>query len=229
MIQVFIIEDDVRNAHINRRFVEKLEGFEVVGIATDGNQAQELLEILQPDLVLLDLFIPEVHGFDLLRHIKVNYAQTDIIMVTASKELNIVREAIHEGIFDYIVKPIVFERLQDTLNKYKEFREKISTLERSGSNIMIDQYKIDELFRNNNKENNRNSLPKGIDQLTLDKVTSYINTIDEVFTAEQISIRLGISRSTSRRYLEYMVSLNKLSADLNYGTVGRPERVYMKK
>jgi two-component system CitB family response regulator len=227
LIQVLIVEDDIRNANINRRFVEKIEGYEVAGIATDGLQAKDMLEILQPELVLLDLYVPDVVGFDLLRHIKVNHIRTDIIMITATKELNIVRDAIHEGIFDYIVKPIIFERLRETMEKYKNFREQIRLLEKSGSNIMIDQYKIDELLRGNNVDRNHPVLPKGIDQLTLVKVINYINDIDVAFTAEQVSTGLGVSRSTSRRYLEFMVSMDKVTADLTYGTVGRPERVYM--
>jgi len=226
LIQVLIVEDDIRNAEINRRFVEKIDGYEVSGIATDGRQANDLLEILKPDLVLLDLFVPDVNGFELLRHIKLNHLRTDMIMITAAKELNTVREAIREGVFDYIVKPVIFDRLQSTLQKYKSFRDNLDSLEKPGMNIMVDQYKIDELLRTNDMEKGRFFVPKGIDQLTLDKITNYIHTTKEAFTAEQISVALGVSRSTSRRYLEYLVSLDQVSADLSYGTVGRPERVY---
>lgn len=229
MIQVLIVEDDIRNAEINKRFIEKVEGYEAAGIATDGRQAKDLLEILTPDLVLLDLFVPDVHGFDLLRHIKLHHTRTDIIMITAAKELNTIREAIHVGVFDYILKPVIFERLRETLEKYKSFRNKIRALELEGSKSAVDQYKIDDLLRLNEGDKQRSSLPKGIDQLTLDKVIAYIGRTEKPFTAEQASGELGISRSTSRRYLEFLVSSAKVTADLSYGTVGRPERVYGKK
>ncbi|TFE23970.1 response regulator [Cohnella luojiensis] len=229
MIQVLIVEDDVRNAEINRRFVGKVEGFEAAGIATDGRQARELLEILTPDLVLLDLYMPDVSGLDLLRHIKVSHKQTDVIMVTAAKELHTVREAIHGGIFDYILKPVIFERLQETLEKYKSFREKITLLEQEGSRATVDQQEIDELLRLNDNDKLRSAYPKGIDQLTLEKVTGYVMGMNRSFTAEQVCSQLGMSRSTSRRYLEYLVSTGKVTADLSYGSVGRPERVYRAK
>lgn len=228
MIQVLIVEDNIRNAEINKRFVEKVEGYQAAGIATDGRQAMELLEILTPDLVLLDLYLPDVQGFDLLRHIKLNHTRTDVIMVTAAKELHTVREAIHGGIFDYILKPVIYERLQETLEKYKSFRNKITALEQQGSGSTVDQYKIDQLLRLNEGEKSRSLFPKGIDQLTLDKVTAYTNRTETQFTAEKVSADLGISRSTSRRYLEFLVSSGKVSADLAYGSVGRPERVYRK-
>lgn len=229
MIQVLIVEDDIRNAEINKRFVQKVEGYEAAGIATDGRQAKDLLEILSPDLVVLDLHLPDIQGFDLLRHIKLNHTRTDVIMITAAKELDTIREAIHGGVFDYILKPVIFERLRETLEKYKSFRNKITELELGGPKSTVDQYKIDELLRLNEGDKQRSSLPKGIDQLTLDKVMAYIDRIDKPFTAEQASGELGISRSTSRRYLEFLVSMEKVSADLSYGSVGRPERVYGKK
>jgi two-component system, CitB family, response regulator len=228
MIQVLIVEDDIRNAEINKRFIEKVDGYEAAGIATDGRQAMDLLEILSPDLVLLDLYVPDVHGFDLLRHIKINYMQTDVIMITAAKELNTVREAIHGGVFDYILKPVIFDRLQETLEKYRSYRQKITAMESEGSKSKVDQHKIDELLRLGEGDKHRSSLPKGIDQLTLDKVTALITRTVPPLTAEQVSAELGISRSTSRRYLEFLVSSGKVSADLSYGSVGRPERVYRK-
>jgi two-component system, CitB family, response regulator len=231
MIQVLIVEDDIRNAEINRRFVDKVKGFEAAGIATNGLQARELLEILTPDLVLLDLYMPDVNGLELLRHIKESHKQTDVIMVTAAKELHTVREAIHVGIFDYILKPVIFERLQETLEKYKSFREKITLLEQEGSRATVNQQEIDELLRLNDidKMRSSSSYPKGIDQLTLEKVTGYVMEMNRFFTAEQVSSQLGMSRSTSRRYLEYLVSMGKVTADLSYGSVGRPERVYRPK
>jgi two-component system CitB family response regulator len=98
-------------------------------------------------------------------------------------------------------------------------------MESEGSKSTVDQHKIDELLRLGEGDKHR-SIPKGIDQLTLDKVTALIIRTITPLTAEQVSSELGISRSTSRRYLEFLVSSGKVSADLSYGSVGRPERVY---
>jgi two-component system CitB family response regulator len=226
MIQVLVVEDDARIAEINRRFVEKVDGFVVDGIATDGLQAKEMIEILQPDLILLDLYVPMIEGFELLKHIKSSPYRTDVIMITAAKDLQTVRDAIHSGVFDYMVKPVIFERFKETMEKYRTFYHKLKSLEQSEGRVSMDQSKIDELLKSTGERSKDAFLPKGIDQITLEKVESYLKTIAEQFSADQISSALGISRSTSRRYLEYLVSLGRIKADLSYGTVGRPERLY---
>jgi len=72
-------------------------------------------------------------------------------------------------------------------------------------------------------------MPKGIDALTLSKVRTLFDTTDAAsFNAEEVGRQIGVSRSTARRYLEYLVSEGVLTADLIYGVVGRPERRYFR-
>lgn len=225
MIQVLIVEDDVRIAEINRRFVEKIEGYQVIGIATDEQQARDHLEIFSPDLVLLDLYFPDMNGFDLLYYIQKSYRHTDVIIITAAKEFDTVREAIRGGVYDFIIKPVVFERFQEKLKSYLKYRQKMSIM--GGTNKQVDQEGIDQLLRGSNEKGYKDAyLPKGIDKLTLEKISSFIHQDTENITAEELGSRVGISRSTARRYLEYLVAKGELVADLSYGTVGRPERVY---
>lgn len=228
-IQVLIVEDDERIAEINRRFVEKVEGFSVIGIATDGPQALEMLQVLEPDLVLLDIYFPETNGLELLKVIGREYGQTDVIMITAAKEVDAVREAIRGGVFDYIMKPVLFNRMRDTLLRYQTFHHTIRLLRHE--NAHISQYEIDRLMQGPGKKEApivAASLPKGIDKLTLDKIIGAMADANDPLTAEQTAKLVGVSRSTARRYLEHLVAENKLRADLSYGDVGRPERVYRK-
>ena len=69
-------------------------------------------------------------------------------------------------------------------------------------------------------------LPKGIDPVTLDKILDEMNRKGGVFTSEEMAERVGASRTTARRYLEYLVSQGSLEVDVSYGGVGRPERNY---
>ena len=69
-------------------------------------------------------------------------------------------------------------------------------------------------------------LPKGIDPVTLDKILEEMKKEIGKFTSEEMSERVGVSRTTARRYLEYLVSLGSLEVDVSYGGVGRPERIY---
>ncbi|GAB7057044.1 MULTISPECIES: response regulator [unclassified Paenibacillus] len=228
-IQVLIIEDDERIAEINRRFVEKVEGFSVIGMATDETQVVEMLQVLEPDLVLLDIYFPETNGLELLRMIGQEFRQTDVIMITAAKEVDAVREAIRGGVFDYIMKPVLFNRMRETLLRYQTFYHTIRQLRRENAHISQDE--IDRLLQGPGKKEAQVvgvSLPKGIDKLTLDKIIGAIAEADAPLTAEQTAKLVGVSRSTARRYLEHLVVENKLRADLSYGDVGRPERVYRK-
>ncbi|MFC5447798.1 response regulator [Paenibacillus aestuarii] len=228
-IEVLIIEDDVKIAEINRRFIEKVDGFHVVGIATDDVQAKEQLDILRPNLVLLDIYFPNGSGLDMLSYIRQHYRDTDVIMITAAKEAEAIRDAVRSGAFDYIMKPLVFNRLQETLQRYLDFHRELNRLNTSGS---INQSDVDRLWSGTGKKDARAEnifLPKGIDKLTLEKIVQAISAADAGMTAEQIAKEIGVSRSTGRRYLEHLVSAGEVYADLSYGVVGRPERVYRKK
>lgn len=222
--KVLIIEDDVKIAEINRRFVEKVEGFEVIGIATEVSHAKELLEVLDIDLVLLDIYFPDSNGLELLKFIQLTYRDTDVIMITAAKEIESVREAVKGGAFDYIVKPMIFQRLQETLTNYCFYRNQLIQLRAEGK--PINQEVIDQLLKGEGKKEQTSYLPTGIDKLTLEKICSVISQETQGLTAERVSKEIGASRSTARRYLEYLVSEGRITASLSYGSVGRPERVY---
>jgi two-component system, CitB family, response regulator len=226
-ITVLIVEDDLRVAEIQKRFLEQIEGFETVGIAASYIEAKTLIEILQPDLLILDVYFPDMNGLDLLKETKQQTKQMDVIMITATKEIHKVQEAISIGVFDYIIKPVVFERFKQSLLRYKEYHTKLIQLGKES--LHVTQQQVDKLLRkeNENGGNERVYLPKGIDPLTLEKVLEVLGREGRGLTAELVAKEIGVSRTTARRYLEHLVSEEKIEADLSYGTVGRPERVYL--
>jgi two-component system CitB family response regulator len=130
-IEVLIVEDDLRIAEIQKLFIEKLEGFQTIGIASSYDEAKSFIEIMQPDLLLLDMYFPDMNGLDILKEIKQQSKQMDVIMITAAKEIEKVQEAIKIGIFDYIIKPVAFERFKQSLCRYQEYHIKLSELERA--------------------------------------------------------------------------------------------------
>lgn len=222
-VEVLIVEDDLRIIDINKRFVSKIEGFEVIATASNGAEAKELLSLTRPQLVLLDVYLPDMLGTELVWYIRQHYRDVDIIMITAAKEMEMVQEALRGGVFDYIVKPLVFERFRERLESYREHLRK--TRERGE----VDQELIDRILmrRLANGSRRESTLPKGIDLLTLEKVMEAIKqTSDTGVSAEEIGKVIGTSRTTARRYLEYLVEQKKARPDLVYGTVGRPERRY---
>jgi two-component system, CitB family, response regulator len=221
--EVFIVEDDIRIAEINRRFVEKIDGFSVCGIALNEEEAKDQISILKPDLVILDIYFPDMNGLDLLRWIRSEFRGIEVIMVTAATEAEPLKNAIEDGIFDYIVKPAIFQRFKETLLKFHEYKLSIQQIAASNE---LNQSVIDSILKRDKKESYTSYLPKGIDRITLDKVISILTCNKIGYTAEDLGQLIGASRTTARRYLEYLVSEQRVSADISYGGVGRPERIY---
>lgn len=221
-VQVVIVEDDIKIADIQKHFIEKIDGFEVTGIAYSISEAEEILGILKPNLVLLDIYFPDGNGIDLLWKIRSQYRETDVILITAAKEAETLQEAIRGGVFDYILKPVVFNRFRSTLKEYRTHLKNLSDMEE------INQDDVDRLLHPKpiaHDETQEN--PKGIDSITLRKIENVMSRSESHgYTADQVGEIIGTSRTTARRYLEYLVSRGVISTDLSYGTVGRPGRVY---
>jgi two-component system CitB family response regulator len=226
-IRVLIIEDDRRIAEINRRFVEKVNGYEVVGIATNAEEARELTEVLRPDMLLLDVYFPDMNGLSFLKWVRERFSDIDIIMITAAREVEALKQALHGGVFDYIIKPIMFDRFAETLNRYKEYYDKMQRWVKEKE--WIGQEEVDALMGREVSVKEQPMLPKDIQPLTLEKVLAVVRQCAEGITAEEVGRQIGTSRTTARRYLEYLVSVGQVTADIAYGSVGRPERVYKKK
>jgi two-component system CitB family response regulator len=220
-IRLLIVEDDRQIAEIQRRFVERLDGVELSGIAHTLTDARDLIEVLQPDLLLLDVHFPDGNGLDLLRELRARDRATDVILITAAREVNTLRSALHGGVFDYILKPLVYERLE----AIQHYRQHLTTLAGLHS---VAQKEVDALLPRGHGEQTpepTSRLPKGIDALTLDKIRSVVQGPGN-WSAEVVGQQIGASRTTARRYLEHLVSTGDLTAEVNYGTIGRPERRY---
>lgn len=222
LIEILIIEDDLRIADIHKRFIEKIEGFAVVGSAHTGDEAKDWISALLPDLVLLDVYLPDALGTELMGFIHEKSPDTDIIFITAASEIEIVKRAFRHGVIDYILKPLTFDRFKDSLLSYKEKRETFS-----GEGLMQEDA-IKSLWNKTLSTTSNPDLipPKGIDPMTKEKVVSHIKSIEGGITAETLGLDIGVSRSTARRYLEYLVSEKRAFTELLYGSVGRPERRY---
>jgi two-component system CitB family response regulator/two-component system response regulator DcuR len=223
LTRVLIVEDDVRIADLHRRFTERVEGCAVVGIAHRLDDARDMAEALEPHLILLDLYFPEGPGTDFLREIRAKGMEIDVILITAAREMGPLKEALRGGVFDYLIKPVTAERFHECLTKFCAYRERLR-----GGNA-IEQHDVDTLLHPAaSRACLSTCLPKGIDGLTLAKVRAVFDNQADASgrSAEDVAELIGISRSTSRRYLEYLISEGTLYADVVYGSVGRPERRY---
>lgn len=221
---VFIIEDDIQTAEINSQYIAQMESFQVGGIATTIAEAKNVLPVVNPDLILLDVYFPDGTGSEFLWEIRKHYRSTDVILVTAAKETEHISNAIRGGAFDYILKPIIFNRFQDTLLKYQQYKERMNDSQ------VENQHEVDTLFNRKKSTSNIQTVqqpPKGIDTITLESILKRIGADhNRGYTAEEMAGEVGVTRTTARRYLEYLVSQKKIKVELTYGGVGRPQRKY---
>lgn len=228
MFNVLIVEDDFRVAAINEEQIEKIEGFHVVHIANNTAEAIAFLDDGSDmlDIILLDVYIPDSPSLQLFWQLRKDYPLIDIVMITAATETKTITEVLHGGIFDYLIKPVDFERFEQTFVRYRTLKFILSKKKE------LSQIEFDTLFqtteRRVNREESKDGLPKGIDKLTLDRIESVLQqSAVEGMTAVDVGEASGVSRSTARRYLEYLLVVERAKALLNYGDVGRPERTYI--
>jgi two-component system, CitB family, response regulator CitT len=224
-IKAAIAEDDFRVADLHEKFLNRFEELEVVGKALNAKQTIEILEQKKPDLLLLDIYMPDQLGSDLLPVIRQQYKHVDIIMITAATDKEILEKALHYGVEYFLVKPVKIEHFQQIIGEYLNKYQLMQTKQE------IDQDFVDRIFKRTSSPitfNKESTLPKGVDDITLSKVRSVLENSTIGLSAEQVSAQIGASRTTARRYLEYLISVQECRAEVIYGVVGRPERRYYK-
>jgi len=223
-VKVAIAEDDFRIADIHERFLSEIPEVMVVGKALNASDTLRLLKQEKVDLLLLDVYMPDELGTNLLLTLHNEFPNVDVIMITAATEKHILEKSIRNGVFNYLIKPVTKERFVQVVKKYIQYKNLLD------QKTEVDQEFVDSLFRKSqtSQKINTNNLPKGIDAITLEKVLSILTDATGGLSAEQVGERMGASRTTARRYLEFLISVNKCKAEVAYGVVGRPERHYFK-
>ncbi|MDW0116107.1 response regulator [Sporosarcina thermotolerans] len=221
MINVLIVEDDFRIAEIHQQLLESIEGIQVVGKALRAEEVHGYFQKERIDLLLVDIYMPDQLGIDLVMDLKKTYTDLSFIMITAAKDMEILERSVKAGAFHYLIKPLQLQKLQEVI---EQFKKRKSILE---SDKPVEQSLVDQLFSKHSFETQQQeTLPKGVNALTLSKVMETMTDFSEGTTVEEIGEQIGVSRTTARRYMEYLVSIGKMKAELEYGIVGRPERKY---
>lgn len=224
-IGVLIVEDDPVAASVYEQLIKNKEDYTVIGKAQTASETIQLLNVITPELILLDVYLPDANGIDILFQIKQAYRHIDVIMITASNDSKTIGDSMRGGAFSYLLKPIMVESFFSTLENYRQTREAWQ------SNAHIKQEDIQRIFHKSvtttEAKHGTDSLPKGIDKHTLRKVILAMKDASTSLNAEEVGMQIGASHSTTRRYLEYLVSSDLLEVDIVYGSVGRPERRYI--
>ncbi|MBB2481773.1 response regulator [Bacillus sp. APMAM] len=221
-IKAVIAEDDFRIADIHEKFLQKFEEIEVVGKSLNGEQTLNLLEENNPDLLLLDVYMPDLLGSDLLPLVRERFPKVSIIMITAATDKVFLEKALNYGVENYLIKPVDRDRFNEVIYEYIKKHSLLL------SNQEVNQNYADLLFGKKVDETGGKGkgLPKGIDEITLGKVKNVLQIKNMGLSAEEVGKEIGASRITARRYLEYLSSIKEARTEVVYGIVGRPERKY---
>jgi response regulator of citrate/malate metabolism len=205
-------------ALVPAKCVELQDGYELLGTAHGCKQALSMAKELRPDLIVLDVYLPDRSGLEVIRGVRAAKLPCDFILITAARELQIVEEAFRAGIFDYLVKPFRLDLLEGALRKYRAFRAHLR------SSQTVDQGFVDGLrSARAARVLEPPQTQKGIDARTLERVGQVLKDVPEPSSAERIAELAGVSRSTARTYLHHLVERGEAEETLQYGAVGRPQ------
>jgi response regulator of citrate/malate metabolism len=217
MISILIVEDDFRVADLHSEFVERCEGFAVAGVALTARQAIDMNRELVPDLILLDLYLPDKHGLDVVETLRTD-SGADVIVISAARDVPNIRAAMQRGALFYIVKPFRFAAFRQRLDAYARLR---TTLAHSAE---LSQADIDDAF--STLRSMAPDLPKGLSAQTLHAIERTLKETDQTLSSETVAHLVGVSRVTARRYLIYLVESGRAEVRSEYGTPGRPKHLY---
>jgi len=220
VIRTLVVDDDFMAVSVHRQFVERIPGFDVVGEATTGREATALVEKLGPDLLLLDIYLPDENGIELMRKLRASASPpVDVIAITSAKDVDVLRDAMHLGVVHYIVKPFTFATFRERLETYAEARRRLADMRQA------EQRDIDRLY-GLLRTSSEASLPKGISPPTLTLVASELRDSSGALSTAELAERAGISQGVARRYLRFLVDSGAADFTLRYGAAGRPEHLY---
>jgi response regulator of citrate/malate metabolism len=218
-VRTLIVDDDARVADIHKGYVERVDGFSVAGVANRGTEALRRVLEDQPDLVLLDIYLPDLSGLEVCRRLRAAGNLVDVIAVTAARDVDTVKGAVGLGVTQYLVKPFTFATFREKLERYAAYR---ALMEKGGE---AEQHEIDAMLGELRTPGSI-ALPKGLSKETLDLVARTLKHADEPLGAVETAELAGLSRVTARRYLEHLVATQQAELELRYGGSGRPEHRY---
>lgn len=228
--RVVIIEDDPMVTEVNRTYVEACGPFRVVGAARNGRDGVQLTTDLVPDLVILDVYLPDLDGVQVLRELRRRELPVDVIMVTAAQDAETVQDVLRSGAVDYIIKPFKFERIRSTLQAYARMHGDLRQA------TTLSQEQLDRLAPglgasppSPEPTPSEEELPKGLTDWTLRQVLLHLINQERPLSASEVADGIGLARVTVRRYLDYLVQRGQLRVEQHYAGVGRPVYRYKTK
>jgi two-component system CitB family response regulator len=220
VIRTLVVDDDYRVADVHCAYVKRIPGFSVVGKVHTGIEALSEVKERRPDLVLLDLYLPDISGLEVLRRLHEGEGEAvDVIAITAANDVASLRSAIKGGVLHYLIKPFRLTAFEEKLTSYAAARARLQRISQA------DQREVNRIF-NMLHVNRDERLPKGLSESTLDAVVYALRRATAGLPAAAVAQIAGLSRVTARRYLDHLCQTGAAELTLRYGAPGRPEHRY---
>ncbi|GAB3277108.1 response regulator [Sinomonas notoginsengisoli] len=211
-LRVLIVDDDFRVARLHAEYVSAAPGFTALAPVGTAAAALEAVRAFSPDLALVDVFLPDASGIDILPDLGV-----DTFVLSAATDASAIARAFRRGAPGYLVKPFAEKQLADRLRGYSRYRRLMT------SSPDLTQDTLDRA--------RRHLLPATV-QLTKSRTVTEGAVLDALtaaptpLTAVDVAAAVGISRATAQRHLSSLVEEGAVEMGLRYGTTGRPEHRY---
>ncbi len=222
-LSVLVVDDDYHVAEVHAGFVERVEGFRVVGLAHTAADALDMARRLHPDLVLMDIYLPDGDGLDVVRSLLGTDAPPAAIVISASRDVASVRTALQLGAVHYLVKPFGFTALAERLEAFRKAHTFFSTM--PGEATQDDVNRIFGAARAVSASEPAPVAPRPHFAPTVRRVYETVSAQPGAAAAE-IANAVGISRATAQRYLAQLEQSGLVTFELRYGAAGRPEHRY---
>lgn len=217
-MKILIVEDDPMVRSINIGFILKMHQHHKIYEARNLTMAKELLEQEAIDILLLDVYLGDEHGPDLLKWLRNQNYHCETILITADNSSETITEALMQGAIDYLIKPFNYKRFEEAFTKAISRRLLLKKKD------AFDQEAIDDLIQSGSAKTIKTE--KGINQSTFQIVKDVLREMASPKTAQEIADKTNLARVTVRRYLEFMVESGEVIEMLNYGKIGRPQKYY---
>jgi two-component system CitB family response regulator len=220
VIRTLVVDDDFRVADLHCAYTERVKGFVVAGRAHTGAEALRSVDQLRPDLVLLDIYLPDISGLDVLQQLREgDHPPVDVISITAAREIESLRAAMRGGVVHYLIKPFLFATFEEKLLSYAAAHDRMTRIGKA------EQTDVDKVFSALRSPRNE-PLPKGLSDATLELIVQALSRAQSGLAATVVADEAGVSRVTARRYLDHLCHFGKVELTMRYGGPGRPEHRY---
>lgn len=220
MLNVLVVDDDAMVAELNRCYIGQIPGFSCCSVASTLKQAREsvLHSEQRVDLILLDIYMQQENGLDLLPDLRAAKCNIDVIVISSAADAQTIQQSLHYGVVDYLIKPFQFSRFEEALASWqykKSLKDQHPWYQQADVDILLHGLPTEVT------ESHR--LPKGLTPQTLRTLCCWINEHQDCeFSTDDLAAAVAISRVSCRKYLIWLAQRKILSTNLHYGLTGRP-------